>query len=280
MDPKPNLIRALTAAALLASVTALWPAPAFAQRRGHPVRVRSAVVVAPVYLGYRYYDPWWDWGWGYRGWYPPPPAAYGYADFGSARLQVTPKQAEVYVDGYLAGNVNDFDGIFQRLEVPAGEHELTLYLDGYETYTQKVLFRPGATLDIRFALKPVAPGQTSGPRPLPPPEPPDAGNAPAPGPEARRPMPFPGRRGPMAPPRDEAANGPYGTLSVRVQPQDAGLFVDGEEWSAPEGDGPILIDLPEGSHEVEVRKDGLATYHRTVQVRAGRTVTLNVSLSR
>lgn len=56
--------------------------------------------------------------------------------------------------------------------------------------------------------------------------------------------------------------------------------MDGEEWEAPEGDGPILIDLPDGPHQIEVRKDGLPTYQRTVQVRAGRTLPLNVSLSR
>ena len=50
--------------------------------------------------------------------------------------------------------------------------------------------------------------------------------------------------------------------------------------SAPEGDGPILIDLPEGAHEIEVRRDGLPAYRRTVQIRAGRTLPLNVSLSR
>jgi len=91
---------------------------------------------------------------------------------------------------------------------------------------------------------------------------------------------MPDPRGAPVPPPDVAPEGPFGTLAVRVQPQDATLLVDGEEWSAPEGDGPILIELPEGRHEVEVRKDGLATYHRTVEVRAGRTVSLNVSLSR
>lgn len=285
--PKLTLKGFFAAAALCVGVAVLWPAPAFAQRRGHPVRVRASVVVAPVYLGAGYYDPYW-WDWGYRGWYPPVgPPGFGYESGGSARLQVTPKQAEVYVDGYLAGSVDDFDGFFQRLDVPPGEHELTLYLEGYETYTQKVLFRPGTTLDIRYTLRPLAAGQTSGPRPSPPPEPPpppDVGRGP--GPETRGPMPMPGRRGPWGPGPgrepgpDAPADGPFGTLAVRVQPHDAALYVDGEEWSAPEGDGPILIELLEGSHEVEVRKDGLTTYRRTIQVRPGRTVSLNVSLSR
>ena len=49
-----------------------------------------------------------------------------------------PKEAEVYVDGYYAGIVDDFDGTFQRLRVAPGEHEIELWLDGYRTVRQKV----------------------------------------------------------------------------------------------------------------------------------------------
>jgi hypothetical protein len=41
---------------------------------------------------------------------------------GSLRLQVAPKSAEVFVDGYLMGLVDDFDSMFQRLHLDAGEH--------------------------------------------------------------------------------------------------------------------------------------------------------------
>lgn len=234
-----------------------WPGEASAQRRGRAVRGGGRVVVgSPLLFGYGFYDPFlWGWGWGpgWGGWgfpgmYPPFGAGWGGMMGGSARLQITPKQAEVYVDGYLAGSVDDFDGFFQRLDVAPGEHELTIFLEGYETITQKLLFQPGETLDIRQRMTPLAPGASSGPRP-------PFGDSPAP-------------------------QSDFGTLSVRVQPADATLLVDGDEWAAPEGDGPILIDLPEGTHEIEVRKDGLPAYRRTVQIRAGRTLPLNVSLSR
>jgi hypothetical protein len=171
---------------------------------------------------------------------------------------VTPRHAEVFVDGYLAGIVDDFDGVFQRLDVLPGEHELTIYLEGYQTLTQKVLVRPGATFNVRHQLQPNASGEVTGPRPV-------VSAPPAAGPQ----VPGPG-----------LAHAAFGTLSIRVQPADATLLVDGEEWSAPEGDGPIRIDLPDGPHDVEVSREGLATYRRTVQVRAGRTLSLNVSLTR
>jgi hypothetical protein len=258
-------------AALCAAVTFFWPAEAHAQRRGRPGGGRAVVVAAPIAFGYGFYDPFWScgpgWGpgWGYAGWFPPYGPAFA-GNVGSARLQVTPRQAEVYVDGYLAGTVDDFDGVFQRLDVAPGEHDLTIYLEGYQTLTQKLLFRPGATLQIRHQLQPNAAGEITGPRPV----------VTAPPPASRQGPAAPGGWPPQtAPPQDA-----FGALSIRVQPADATLLVDGEEWSAPEGDGPILIELPDGNHEVEVRRDGLATYHRVVHVRAGRTVILNVSLSR
>ena len=39
-------------------------------------------------------------------------------------------------------------------------------------------------------------------------------------------------------------------------------------------------DAQHARHDVEVRKDGFATFRRTVDVRAEETVSLNVSLSR
>ena len=41
----------------------------------------------------------------------------------------------------------------------------------------------------------------------------------------------------------------------------------------------FVIDLPAGPHRLEVRKDGYKTYLRTIQVRPGQTLTLNVSLT-
>ena len=57
-------------------------------------------------------------------------------------------------------------------------------------------------------------------------------------------------------------------------------LIDGDEWKTSEGAGPLLIELTQGSHEVEVRKEGFTTYRATVQVRGAETVALNVSLAR
>ncbi len=81
---------------------------------------------------------------------------YGYGGFavdGSLRIEVNPKDAreeiEVYVDGGLAGVVNDFDGALQRLRLSPGKHEIELKLDGYETRQMSIFVERGDTFHIR-----------------------------------------------------------------------------------------------------------------------------------
>ena len=125
---------------------------------------------------YGFYAPFYaPYGWGPYGYAPYAYGAYGphgyggYAASGEARVLVTPKQAEVFVDGYRAGVVDDFDGAFQRLQVAPGGHEITLFLRGYRTISERIYFSTGSTVKIREAMVPLAPGESSEPPPPPPP---------------------------------------------------------------------------------------------------------------
>ena len=82
--------------------------------------------------GYPYY------GYPYYGY----PYGYAYDNSASLRLQVSPREAEVFIDGYYAGTVDDFDGTFQRLHVEPGDHELELFMPGHRSYQQKVYLQP------------------------------------------------------------------------------------------------------------------------------------------
>ena len=82
---------------------------------------------------------------------------------------------------------------------------------------------------------------------------------------------------PPEPPRPPQA-AQFGTLSLRVVPADAEVFVDGERWTGPAGSDRVTIQLTPGRHRVEVRKQGLQTYTEEVLIREGATLTLNVSL--
>jgi hypothetical protein len=257
-------------------------------RRGYGRRV---VVVGGYYP---YYDPFWygDPWYGYQyPWRPYPPLyGYGYAE-AAVRFEVTPKEAEVYVDGYYAGVVDDFNGVFQRLRVEPGEHEIELYLDGYKPVRQKVYLTPDNTFKIRYTMERLAAGEQGEPRPQPV-NPPPAAQGGAQPPAQQPPMRQPPMRGPagrrMPPPpqqtpdnsapRGGQTTSAYGALAIRVQPADAEISIDGDNWRGPGGQERLVIEVAEGSHTVEIRKAGYRTYVTQAEVRRGETTPINVSL--
>jgi hypothetical protein len=223
----------------------------------------------------------------------PYPYRYAARD-ASMRFDVKPEQTAVYLDGFYAGVVDDFDGAFQRLRTAPGGHEVTLYLNGYRTYTERVYLSPDNTFKLRHRMEKLLAGEVSE-RPAPPPPPPpppqvEGQPAPAPGQGAPPPRGPYGRRGgppPNYPPAPQGAPSPpapagldenaRGTLSLRVQPGDADVLVDGAPWRVQSPDRQ-LIDLPEGRHNIQVRKSGFVGYLTDVQIRRGETTTLDVQL--
>ncbi len=84
---------------------------------------------------------------------------WAHFDSGAVRLQVRPNEdeAQVYVDGAHAGVVDDFDGVFQKLDLPAGGHEIEVRLAGYRTFRQHVFISPCQTRKLRHRMEPVGP---------------------------------------------------------------------------------------------------------------------------
>jgi len=83
------------------------------------------------------------------------------------KTEVTPKQTEVYVDGYYAGVADDFDGVFQRLHTSPGGHAITFHLEGYRTVTHNIYVRPDSTYKLKEAMEKLAPGEIAEPTPRP-----------------------------------------------------------------------------------------------------------------
>jgi hypothetical protein len=112
-------------------------------------------------LGYFYYDPY--------TWYPPSyyPGYYGsysggyydpfFFDVGELRLIVSPRFADVYVDGYFAGRVDDYDGIFQALKLEAGAHHIQIVAQGYSPLDFDVRLEPNRKITYRGTLPPFRP---------------------------------------------------------------------------------------------------------------------------
>lgn len=101
-------------------------------------------------------------GYGYGYWPYYPIYAYGayvtsydgYRGLGALRLQVHPRDAYVFVDGYFAGAVDDFDGVFQRLRLEPGPHQIEIQAEGYEPLYLDVYIRPGETTRYEGYLRP------------------------------------------------------------------------------------------------------------------------------
>ena len=119
-----------------------------------------------AYPGYFYGPPWGLHQYGPWGPYPYY-GGYYYRERGSVRLQVKPVETEVYVDGYYAGVVDSYDGFFQRLSLPPGQHDIELRLDGYRSIQEQVYLTIGQSYRIEHGMEPLGPGETTPPPPTP-----------------------------------------------------------------------------------------------------------------
>ena len=126
--------------------------------RGPAYIIRPRIVTIVPYRPY-VYSPSWSLGvfYGADGYYP-----YGYTPrvyydpvpgraYGGLRITDMPRDAQVFADGYYVGIVNDFDGIFQHLNLEAGPHHIEILLPG--GYDPPVAFdvyiEPGRTVTYR-----------------------------------------------------------------------------------------------------------------------------------
>jgi hypothetical protein len=69
------------------------------------------------------------------------------------KLKVKPSSAKVYVDGYFAGTVDEFDSVFQRLPLNPGSHHIDVSADGYTTLSFDISAEPYQTINYRGELK-------------------------------------------------------------------------------------------------------------------------------
>jgi hypothetical protein len=253
------------------------PGIADAQRRAvprHPPHPQRAVVVrGHVFIGGYFYDPfygpypWWP-RTAYPYWYFPV-----YDNRADVRLRVEPEEAEdaaVYVDGFYAGVVDDFNGVFQSLPLTPGGHTIVLYLEGYRSVRHNFYLSPGASFKLRATMERLPVGEKSEP------------------PELAQPVPAPPTgtyRMPATPPRVAVAPPPvrpaeavgFGTLDIFMQPTSAEVTIDGQRWVTSD-EGHFMVQVPAGKHRVEIKKPGYRQFATEIEVGDGQTVPLNVSL--
>jgi PEGA domain len=98
--------------------------------------------------------------------YPYPIEVYGYgaprsvmitpgtSAYGGVALEITPYDADVWVDGEYAGKVQDFDGTEQPLTLTPGTHRIQVQAPGYEPMTVDVGIQAGQVVPYRGDLRP------------------------------------------------------------------------------------------------------------------------------
>lgn len=248
-----------------------------AQRRAvprHPTHREQAVVLrGHVFIGGYFYDPffgpypWWR-RQAYPYWYYPV-----YDQRAEVRLTVKPKEAEdaaVYVNGFYAGVVDDFNGVFQALPLTPGGHTIALYLQGYRSVRHNLYLRPGSTFNLRDTMQRLQPGETSELPELAPPVPaPPTGSYRAPVTPSRTQFPA------VAIPATVAAG--FGILDLFVQPASAEVMIDGQRWVSSD-EGHFVVHVPAGKHRLQVTKTGYRQFTGEVEIRDGESSPLNVSL--
>jgi hypothetical protein len=221
--------------------------------------------------GYPYAYGYWDYGY----WNTPYYGGYGYdgPSYHSAsaelRVMVDPSETRVYVDGYYAGVSDDFDGLFQRLDVSSGRHEIALKLEGYKTQRIKIYVSPDRTLKIHHDMvKGDGEGAMIDLR----------------GPEAaeeeqelalnRQPQ-AQGRQPQAQEQREDDADSD-GELRLSLAPRDASVYVDGQYFGT--GREAARMDLSVGKHRIEIVRPGYRTEEREIDVRPGAPTEVAIDL--
>jgi hypothetical protein len=106
-------------------------------------------------LGNFYYDPYDAYPYSYDPYaYPFRGYGYGYPT-GEIRLDVNPSHAEVFIDGYYAGRVDDFDGLFQSLRLEEGPYRIEIVAPGYEPLLFNVRILPDRKITYRGNMRPL-----------------------------------------------------------------------------------------------------------------------------
>lgn len=213
------------------------------------------------YSAYGWYGGYWSYPWGWGG---GTVTHYVEQESASVRVLVDPAEARVYVDGYYSGTVDDYDGLFQRLRLSPGRHEIAFKLEGYKTHRVRVYATPSHTLKLSYELER---GQGETFENL-------AGDVPER--EVRRER--EPREEELALSEERAGEAAAGRLRLFVEPEDASVYVDGAFRGT--GREASSLSVRPGRHRIEVVRPGYRTDEREVEVAPGEPTELTISLAK
>jgi hypothetical protein len=266
------------------------------------------------FYGYGFGYPYWGYGYGYPayGYGYAYPSYYSYYGYGEVKLDVKPKDAQVFVDGDYVGTVDDFNSWYQHMNIEPGKHRIVIRQQGYAPYTMDLRVMPGQNYKIQQQMHP---GNDAIPenemrlpeseyrrysdqdrdryqdryqqddrdreydRRSPPPqdqqqEDPDEYNRNI---EPQQPYGSDGQQS------SYRQNSPGKTMmTFQVEPKDATIYIDGNYYGSVDGqnNNEIQVLLADGSHRLEVVRPGYATFSKDIQVNDSATHSLTIQLEK
>jgi|ERR1051325_2557765 hypothetical protein len=123
---------------------------------GVRVGVRASVFFPAGPVAY-YWDPWYPYpglGWGFSyAPYPYPRYAYPPRNVAPVELHVSPRKADVIVDGANVGQARDFNSAAYPLWLKPGTHTLELSRSGYQTLRMKFVVQKGRAYRVHYELR-------------------------------------------------------------------------------------------------------------------------------
>ncbi len=72
---------------------------------------------------------------------------------GGLQLDIEPRRALVYVDGWYVGLVDQFSGYYRHLDIDAGSHTFEILATRYEPLAVEIAISPGRTTTYRGSLQ-------------------------------------------------------------------------------------------------------------------------------
>lgn len=250
------------------------------------------------YGGYRRYGGYYGWG-GYGGWgawwpwwYPgwggptvviendPRYGGYGATGSGALDLDLSPEQAQIFIDGEYVGTADDYDGFPTFLWLERGTYDVAFFLPGYQTIVRQYTIRPGAVIDVEDHMTPgdaIPPAELMRPKST---EVRDARirrneeqNA-----EVDRQEAEAAERGADRAGSDQQV----GRILLSLWPPDAAIYLDGHFLGTAEEVGQLSAGLvvEPGEHELEVVRPGYGTVRRTVTVPSGDRIEVKFDLEK
>ena len=197
-----------------------------------------------------------------------------YEPTGAIRLKVKPREAEVFIDGYYVGLVDEFDGVFQRLRLEPGPKQLKIRSPGFQTLIVEVRIIAGRTITYEAGMHAGDPGPQPRPEPL-----------------AAVPESTPSENL-MGLPVSERASQQHGVnyktppstlggILLKVDPSEARIFVDGYYVGiVNDFDGSRGLILESGPKTIKIQSDGYEDIVIEVRILPGETITYKGKLLR